>query len=163
VERLGGPNRFPKAAECSASFALCLTRPRYPPKKRGGSPLSNITDVLNGLSSASLWQERVYKDLHAHPELSFHETRTAALAWARRAWIGSWIARLKPAEEVAGCAKRMLKYGLRDRIPTPDAAFAQHLLAYTGGTGATHFGPALSAGYRIRIALHGKGAHGSMP
>jgi GH15 family glucan-1,4-alpha-glucosidase len=40
--------------------------------------LSNITDVLNGLSSASLWQERVYKDLPAHPELSFHETKTAA-------------------------------------------------------------------------------------
>ena len=45
--------------------------------------MSNITDVLNGLSSASLWQERVYKDLHAHPELSFHETRTAALAAAK--------------------------------------------------------------------------------
>ena len=30
--------------------------------------MSNLNDVLNGLSSASLWQERVYKDLHAHPE-----------------------------------------------------------------------------------------------
>ena len=44
--------------------------------------MSSITDVLKGLSSASAWQERVYKDLHAHPELSFHETRTAALAAA---------------------------------------------------------------------------------
>jgi metal-dependent amidase/aminoacylase/carboxypeptidase family protein len=50
--------------------------------------LSNITDVLNGLSSASLWQERVYKDLHAHPELSFHETRTAALAAAKLKEVG---------------------------------------------------------------------------
>ena len=41
--------------------------------------MSNITDVLNGLSSASLWQERVYKDLHAHPELSFHETQPRSL------------------------------------------------------------------------------------
>src|SRR5438309_10468994 len=39
-----------------------------------------MNDVLNGLPSVSAWQERVYKNLHAHPELSFHESRTAALA-----------------------------------------------------------------------------------
>jgi len=50
--------------------------------------LSNLNDVLNGLSSASLWQERVYKDLHAHPELSFQETRTAALAAAKLKELG---------------------------------------------------------------------------
>src|SRR2546422_1994379 len=59
-----------------------------PSEERGGSPLSNLNDVLNGLSSASLWQERVYKDLHAHPELSFHETRTAALAAAKLKELG---------------------------------------------------------------------------
>ena len=42
--------------------------------------MPSMNDVLNGLPSVSAWQERVYKDLHAHPELSFHETRTAALA-----------------------------------------------------------------------------------
>src|SRR5439155_3397492 len=59
-----------------------------PSEERGGSPLSNLNDVLNGLSSASLWQERVYKDLHAHPELSFQETRTAALAAAKLKELG---------------------------------------------------------------------------
>src|SRR5438132_2727689 len=219
--------------------------------RRTGSPLSNITDVLNGLSSASLWQERVYKDLHAHPELSFHEIRTAALAAAklkelgyevleqightgvvgvlrngtgqtvlaradmdalpvkertglpyastltatddtgasvpvmhacghdahvtcllgaaellaraRRSWSGTFIAVFQPAEEVAGGAKTMLKDGLRDRIPKPDVAFAQHVLAYPAGTVGTHVGPVLSAGDSIRITLQGKGAHGSMP
>ena len=41
---------------------------------------SSIREVLTGLPATSLWQERVYKDLHAHPELSFQETKTAALA-----------------------------------------------------------------------------------
>jgi hypothetical protein len=32
------------------------------------TPLSRVADVLNGLPSVAAWQERVYKDLHAHPE-----------------------------------------------------------------------------------------------
>ena len=57
----------------------------------------------------------------------------------------------------------MLKDGLRDLIPKPDVAFAQHVLAYPAGTVGTQVGPVLSAGDSIRITLHGKGAHGSMP
>jgi hypothetical protein len=41
--------------------------------------MSSISDVLAGLQATCAWQERVYKDLHAHPELSFHETETAAV------------------------------------------------------------------------------------
>jgi amidohydrolase len=213
--------------------------------------LSSISDVLNGLPSVSAWQERVYKDLHAHPELSFHETRTAALvatklrelgyevfeqigrtgvvgllrngtehtvlaradmdalpvkertglpyestltatddtgatvpvmhacghdahvtcllgaaellAKARRSWSGTFVAVFQPAEEAAAGAKAMLEDGLRDRIPKPDVAFAQHVLAYPAGSVGTQAGPVLSAGDSIRITLHGKGAHGSMP
>lgn len=213
--------------------------------------MSSVTDVLNGLPSVSGWQERVYKDLHAHPELSFQETRTAAvvarklkelgydvfeqigrtgvigtlrngtgqtvlaradmdalpvkertglpyastltatddagvavgvshacghdvhvtcllgavelLARARRSWSGTFVAVFQPAEEAAAGAKAMLKDGLRDRIPKPDVAFAQHVLAYPAGTVGTQVGPVLSAGDSIRITLHGKGAHGSMP
>src|SRR5437879_771949 len=222
-----------------------------PSEERGGSPLSNLNDVLNGLSPASLWQERVYKDLHAHPELSFHETRTAALAAtklkelgyevleqigrtgvigtlrngtgqtvlaradmdalpvkertglpyastvtatddagtavgvmhacghdvhvtcllgaaellakARRSWSGTFVAVFQPAEEVAGGATAMVKDGLRDQIPQPDVAFAQHVLAFPAGAVGTQAGPLPSAGASIRITLHGKGAHGSMP
>ena len=57
----------------------------------------------------------------------------------------------------------MVAAGLRERIPKPDVAFAQHLLAYPAGTIGTQVGPVLSAGDSIRITLHGKGSHGSMP
>jgi amidohydrolase len=213
--------------------------------------MSSIADVLAGLQTTYAWQERLYKDLHAHPELSFQETRTAALvasklkefgyqvheqigrtgvvgvlhngegqtviaradmdalpvrestglpyastltatddagnafnvahacghdahvtcllgaaelmAKAPQSWRGTFIALFQPAEEVAGGSKAMVEDGLRDLIPRPDVAFAQHVLAYPAGKIGTLAGPVLSAGDSIRITLHGKGSHGSMP
>ncbi|HKS30060.1 MAG TPA: M20 family metallopeptidase [Pyrinomonadaceae bacterium] len=220
-------------------------------KLRDQPPTSSISGVLAGLREISAWQERLYKDIHAHPELSFQETRTAGLAamklkelgyevlegvgrtgvvgllsngdgpavlaradmdalpvkentglpyastltatddagdtvsvshacghdahvtcllgaaellaGARQSWNGTFIALFQPAEEVAGGAKAMMEDGLRDRIPKPDVAFSQHVLAYPAGTIGTQAGPVLSAGDSIRITLYGKGAHGSMP
>jgi hippurate hydrolase len=51
-------------------------------------PLSAITDALADLQATSNWQERVYKLLHAHPELSFQETKTAALAASKLKELG---------------------------------------------------------------------------
>ena len=42
--------------------------------------MSPITHVLADLQATSRWQENVYKQLHAHPELSFQETKTAQYA-----------------------------------------------------------------------------------
>ena len=210
-----------------------------------------ITDAIAGLPETSKWQDALYKDLHANPELSFQETRTAdltasklrefgfdvlegigrtgvvgvlrngegktvlaradmdalpvrentglpyasavtaddaagntvgvahacghdvhvtcllgaaeLLAQARQSWSGNFIALFQPAEEVAGGASAMIEDGLRERIPKPDVAFAQHVLAYPAGKIGTQSGPVLSAGDSIRITLYGKGAHGSMP
>jgi hippurate hydrolase len=85
------------------------------------------------------------------------------LAKAEQAWKGNFVALFQPAEEVAGGAEAMIKDGLRDRIPKPDVAFGQHVLAYPAGKLGTQAGPVLSAGDSIRITLYGKGAHGSMP
>ena len=212
---------------------------------------SRIAEVLAGLRETSVWQEGVYRDLHANPELSFQETKTAGLVASKmkefgyevleqvgrtgvvgilrngegqtvlaradmdalpvrentglpyastrtavddagntvgvahacghdahvtcllgaaellahtpQSWGGTFIALFQPAEEVAGGAKAMMDGGLRDRIPKPDVAFAQHVLAYPAGKIGTQAGPVLSAGDSIRITLYGKGAHGSMP
>jgi hippurate hydrolase len=220
-------------------------------KLRDHPPASSVAEVLAGLPQTSAWQERVYKDIHAHPELSFQETQTAALvasklkqfgyevleglgrtgvvgilrngegqtvlaradmdalpvrentglpyastatatddagntvgvahacghdmhvtcllggaellAQARQSWGGTFVALFQPAEEVAGGAQAMLEADLRERIPKPDVAFAQHVLAYPAGKIGTQAGPVLSAGDSVRITLYGKGAHGSMP
>ena len=85
------------------------------------------------------------------------------MAKGRDAWSGTFIALFQPAEEVAGGAKAMIEDGLLDRVPRPDVAFAQHVLTFPAGKIGTQTGPVLSAGDSIRITLHGKGAHGSMP
>lgn len=47
-----------------------------------------VTGVLADLQTTSRWQEDVYKQLHAHPELSFQETETAALAASKLKELG---------------------------------------------------------------------------
>jgi hippurate hydrolase len=47
------------------------------------SPTASIAAVLVHLRETSVWQEDVYKDIHAHPELSFQETKTAALVGSK--------------------------------------------------------------------------------
>ena len=40
--------------------------------------MTSAQDVLASLGSKTSWQEDFYKHLHAHPELSSQESRTAA-------------------------------------------------------------------------------------
>ena len=85
------------------------------------------------------------------------------LANKREYWKGTLVALFQPAEELAAGAKAMVDDDLIGSIPKPDVAFSQHVLAYPAGKIGTQIGPVLSAGDSIRIILHGKGAHGSMP
>ena len=85
------------------------------------------------------------------------------MAKGRDFWSGSFIALFQPAEEVAGGARAMIEDGLGKLIPKPDVAFSLHVLTYPAGTLGTQPGPVLSAGDSIRITVHGKGSHGSMP
>jgi len=209
------------------------------------------TAVLGRLESVRGWQEDFYRDLHAHPELSHRETRTAGnvaarlheagctvhdgvggtgvvgvlrngegptvllradmdalpvreatdlpyassvvtedpggtevpvmhacghdvhvtclvgavalLAAARAAWTGTLVAVFQPGEEVGDGARRMVEDGLGDLVGEPQVALCQHVLPFPAGRVATRVGPTLSAGDSMRITVHGRGAHGSMP
>jgi hippurate hydrolase len=57
----------------------------------------------------------------------------------------------------------MVEGGLADLIPTPTVALGQHVMPAPAGIVGTHAGPALSAADSMRITVHGRGAHGSMP
>ena len=85
------------------------------------------------------------------------------LAHAADCWHGTLVALFQPAEETGDGARGMIDDGLADLIPTPDVALAQHVLAFPAGQVGTHPGPALSAADSLRITVHGRGAHGSMP
>lgn len=198
--------------------------------------------VLDRLGEVRAWQEDFYRDLHAHPELSHQEHRTAGrvaerlrglgcevhegvggtgvvavldngpgprvllradmdalpvqeatglpyasevpgtmhacghdvhvscllgamdlLAGDKEAWSGSVVAVFQPAEEVGDGARGMVEDGLADLVGTPDAALGQHVLAFPSGQVGTRSGSVLSAADSMRITVHGRGAHGSMP
>ena len=85
------------------------------------------------------------------------------LADARQRWAGTVIAVFQPAEETGDGARGMVEGGLGELIPTPQVALAQHVMPLPAGRIGTRPGPALAAADSMRITLHGRGAHGSMP
>lgn len=86
------------------------------------------------------------------------------LAEHRDAWSGTYIALFQPGEETAAGARSMVDDGLVDKIPRPDVALGQHVLAVpAAGEVGTTAGPMLSTGACIRVKVFGKGSHGSMP
>lgn len=87
----------------------------------------------------------------------------ALLARAQQSWSGTLVALFQPAEETADGARGMLEDGLAALVGDVDVAMAQHVLPFPAGTVGTRPGPVLSAADSMRITLHGRGAHGSMP
>src|SRR5690606_17198994 len=51
-------------------------------------PVRSASAVLTGLGDSMPELEALYQDLHAHPELSMQETRTAGVAAERLLWAG---------------------------------------------------------------------------
>ena len=213
----------------------------------GDMPRAAVDDVVAGLPGVRAWQEELYRDLHAHPELPHQEHRTAGvvaarlreagcevhegvggtgvvgildrgdgatvllradmdalpvreesgvpyasrattadgtavmhacghdvhvacllgavalLASAAEQWSGRLVALFQPAEETADGARGMVEDGLVDLVGGVDVAMAQHVLPFPAGTVGTRPGPVLSAADSMRITVHGRGAHGSMP
>ena len=69
----------------------------------------------------------------------------------------------QPAEEVGDGARGMVDDGLATVVGNVDVALAQHVLPMPAGVVGTRTGAVLSAADSMRVTLHGRGAHGSMP
>jgi len=85
------------------------------------------------------------------------------LARHREGWRGTVVALFQPAEELGDGARRMVEDGLAGIVGAVDVALAQHVLPGVAGTVGTRAGAVLSAADSMRITVHGRGAHGSMP
>jgi amidohydrolase len=90
-------------------------------------------------------------------------TASALLAAAREEWRGGLVVLFQPAEEVGDGARGMVEDRLADLVGRVDVAMAQHVLPLPAGFVGTRTGPVLSAADSMRITVHGRGAHGSMP
>jgi amidohydrolase len=85
------------------------------------------------------------------------------MAEGREHWAGTFVVVFQPAEETGDGAKGMVDDHLKSLVPAVDAAMAQHVLPAPAGLVGTRTGPVLSAAYSVRVTVHGRGAHGSMP
>ncbi|MEV6022163.1 M20 family metallopeptidase [Streptomyces sp. NPDC052036] len=85
------------------------------------------------------------------------------MAQAKDAWRGTFVALFQPSEEKGDGAATMIDDGLTSKSPRPDVVLAQHVLPYPAGYVGIRSGPFLSAADSLRITVHGRGAHGSMP
>ncbi|MFF2652145.1 amidohydrolase [Streptomyces sp. NPDC058045] len=85
------------------------------------------------------------------------------LSGARDEWRGTFLALFQPSEENGEGADAMIADGLTSRVPHPDVVLAQHVLPYPAGYVGTRAGSFLSAADSLRITVHGRGGHGSMP
>src|SRR3954451_11663537 len=99
-----------------------------------------------------------------------HDVHVACLAGAaqllaegREHWTGTLVALFRRPEEVGDGPRRMVQDGLEELIPSPQVALGQHVMPAPAGRVGTHAGAALSAADSMRITVHGRGAHGSMP
>lgn len=87
----------------------------------------------------------------------------ALMAAAQDRWSGRLVVLFQPAEEVGDGARGMVDDGLADLVGKVDVALAQHVLPMPAGVVGTRTGAVLSAADSMRVTLHGRGAHGSMP
>ncbi|MET4079499.1 peptidase dimerization domain-containing protein [Janibacter sp. UYMM211] len=136
----------------------------------------SVQSVLEPLATVRTELEELYRDLHAHPELSHEEHRTAGLVAQRLRADGFDVHEGVGGTGVVGVLAhgegpvvllradmRMVDDGLADLIPSPDVALGQHVLVAPAGHVGTRSGPVLSAADSLRVTIHGRGAHGSMP
>ncbi|WP_432133506.1 MULTISPECIES: amidohydrolase [unclassified Streptomyces] len=98
-------------------------------------------------------------DLH----LTWLAGAAEALAAGRATWSGTLVVVGQPAEEVGGGAAAMVRDGLHERFPRPDALFGQHVTPGPAGLCSHTPGLIMSASDDLDVVVHGVGGHGSRP
>jgi amidohydrolase len=99
-------------------------------------------------------------DLHMSVWLGTLET----LVTLRKNWKGTIIAVAEPAEEVSGGSDTIIKSGLFNKFPRPDAIMCYHVSPeIPAGTIGYCTGPVLAGVGSSDITVFGIGGHGAMP
>lgn len=102
-------------------------------------------------------------DMHITCLLAAAET----LVSARETWSGTLLLIFQPAEERGTGARDMVNDGLYDpkrhNVPIPDIVLGGHVVPWRAGMIGTKRGLIATSADSMRITLHGRGGHASMP
>jgi hippurate hydrolase len=142
-----------------ASVLLRADMDALPVKERTGLPYASTATAVDAAGDSVPVMHACGHDVHVTCLLGAAEL----MAGARDRWHGTLVVLFQSAEELGDGAKRMVTDGLTDLVGPVDAALAQHVLALPAGTVGTRTGSVLSAADSMRVTVHGRGAHGSMP
>jgi amidohydrolase len=132
-------------------------------EKTGLPYASKKTQVDNrdGLSKPTM--HACGHDFHVASLLACAET----LLSSRDHWSGTVIFLFQPAEERGSGARAMIDDGLYDpkrhACPIPDVVLGQHVFPIRTGCVAAKKGVAMTAADSLKVTVHGRGGHGSMP
>ncbi|TKA23702.1 hypothetical protein B0A50_06538 [Salinomyces thailandicus] len=92
---------------------------------------------------------------------------TNLLIAARESWSGTLLLAFQPAEERGTGAQAMVDDGLYDpkrhNVPLPDICLGAHVVPWRAGTLGTRKGLIATSADSMRVTLHGRGGHASMP
>ncbi|MEU5511705.1 amidohydrolase [Streptomyces fungicidicus] len=130
-----------------------------PVRERTGLPYASTTTVTGEDGDEQPVMHACGHDVHVACLIGC----ARLLAGRRDAWRGTFVALFQPSEEQGNGAEAMIDDGLTAKSPRPDVVLAQHVLPYPAGYVGTRPGSFLSAADSLRVTVHGRGAHGSMP
>ncbi|CAJ2513926.1 Uu.00g020450.m01.CDS01 [Anthostomella pinea] len=137
-----------------------------PVEERTGLPYAStrrMRDAQTGVDKAVM--HACGHDMHITTLLG-----SAALlvsAAAAGVWSGTLVLVFQPAEERGTGARDMVADGLYDprrhKVPVPDVVLGAHVVPARTGTVGSRRGLIATSADSMRITLHGRGAHASMP
>lgn len=89
----------------------------------------------------------------------------ATLFSCRDHWTGTLVLAFQPAEERGTGAQAMIDDGLYTRhgVPIPDVALGAHVTPLRAGAVGTRRGIIATSADSLKVTIHGRGSHASMP
>ena len=134
-----------------------------PVEERTGLPYASKKRMVDADGVEKPVMHACGHDMHISSLLAAAEL----LISAKDSWAGTLLLAFQPAEERGTGAQAMVDDGMYDpkkhNVPIPDVALGAHVMPFRAGVIGTRPGLVASSADSMRIVLHGRGGHASMP
>jgi len=131
-----------------------------PVKENTGLPFSSTITGKNASGAEQPVMHACGHDLH----MSVWQGTLETLVRLKKEWQGTILAVAEPAEEVSGGSAELIKDGLFEIFPKPDAILCYHVNPeLPAGTIGYCTGPIFGGVGSCSITVYGIGGHGAMP